>query len=97
MCYGEVGTIRGFVYKCNCKIPLIEIDGNISEIPIPITDDVKVGDRIMVYNSYKFDYEFEPVEFNITKKVMDIITNCQNYIMNLLKIFPISEKSYNIH
>jgi len=65
MCYGEIGTIIGFVYKCDCRIPLIEINDNILEIPLPLTDDVKVGDKIMVYNSYKFNYEFEPIRVNI--------------------------------
>jgi hypothetical protein len=85
MCYGEIGTVKGFVYKCNYKIPLIEIDGNILELPIPITNDVKIGDKIMVYNSYKFDYEFEPIEFNIYKNIVGLIENCQNFILNLLR------------
>ncbi|WP_421077189.1 hypothetical protein Mjas_05480 [Methanothermococcus sp. Ax23] len=68
MCYGEVGTIKGFVYKCDCKIPLIELGGNILEMPLPLTEDVKVGDKIMVYNSYKFDYEFKPIEINFDIK-----------------------------
>ena len=48
MCYGEVGTIKGFVYKCDCKIPLIELGGNILEMPLPLTEDVKVGDIIEI-------------------------------------------------
>ncbi|ADC68738.1 conserved hypothetical protein [Methanocaldococcus sp. FS406-22] len=61
MCYGEIGTFRGFVIKEEVKVPLIEINGEIREMIIPIADNVKVGDKIMVYNSYNFDYEFKTV------------------------------------
>ena len=70
MCYGEVGTIKGFVYKCDCKIPLIELGGNILEMPLPLTEDVKVGDKIMVYNSYNFDYEFRA--FNLSNIISSL-------------------------
>lgn len=63
MFQGDIGIFRGFVYKNGCKVPLIEINGNISEIPIPIVENVKPGDRIIVYNSYNFEYEFKPLEF----------------------------------
>ena len=58
MCYGDIGIFRGFVIKENVKVPLIEINGEVREVMIPIADNVKVGDKIMVYNSYNFDYEF---------------------------------------
>ncbi|WP_292459897.1 hypothetical protein [Methanothermococcus sp.] len=85
MCYGEVGTIKGFTYKCSCKIPIIELGGNILEIPLPLTEDVKVGDKIMVYNSYKFDYEFKPIEININMNLLKtkLTTPFKKILLNL--------------
>ena len=68
MCYGEMGIFRGFIIKENVKIPLIEINGEVREIMIPIAYNVKVGDKIMVYNSYNFDYEFKTFNLNAVLK-----------------------------
>ncbi|AEF97274.1 hypothetical protein [Methanotorris igneus] len=81
MCQGNIGIFRGFVYKNGYKIPLIEINGNISEIPLPITKDVKFGDRIMVYNSYNFEYEFEPLE--LKHKLLDVISAIKEKLSKL--------------
>ena len=81
MCQGDIGIFRGFVYKNGCKIPLIEINGNISEIPIPITEDVKFGDKVMVYNSYNFEYEFKPLE--LKPKLLYVISAIKEKLSKL--------------
>ncbi|EHP85186.1 hypothetical protein [Methanotorris formicicus] len=81
MCQGDIGIFRGFVFKNGCKIPLIEINGHISEIPIPITEDVKFGDRVMIYNSYNFEYEFEPLD--LKSKLFGVISTIKEKLIRL--------------
>ena len=40
MCYGDIGIFRGFVIRENIKVPLIEINGEVREMIIPIADNV---------------------------------------------------------
>ncbi|AEH07081.1 hypothetical protein [Methanothermococcus okinawensis] len=97
MCYGEVGIIKGFVYKCDVKIPLVELGENILEMALPLTDDVKIGDKIMVYNSYKFDYEFKPIEINISDSMKSLKTKIKTKLnilylkKTLIHLFKLSK------
>ncbi|XRP96634.1 hypothetical protein ACO3UB_06735 [Methanocaldococcus sp. 16A] len=84
MCYGEVGIFRGFVIKDNVKVPLIEINGEIREMIIPIANNIKVGDKIMVYNSYNFDYEFKT--FNLKAKFSSMLKKLRK--LNIFYIKP---------
>ncbi|ADG12707.1 hypothetical protein [Methanocaldococcus infernus] len=68
MCHGEIGIFRGFIIRDGQKIPLIEVNKEIVELSIPIPEDIKVGDKIMVYNAYHFDYEFKTLNLNISLK-----------------------------
>jgi hypothetical protein len=83
MCYGDIGIFRGFVIKENVKVPLIEINGEVREVMIPIADNVKVGDKIMVYNSYNFDYEFKT--FNLDSVISSLTRKLKNLTIPLLK------------
>ena len=83
MCYGDIGIFRGFVIKENVKVPLIEINGEVREMMIPIADNVKVGDKIMVYNSYNFDYEFKT--FNLDSVISSLTRKLKNLTIPLLK------------
>ncbi|WP_457611770.1 hypothetical protein [Methanocaldococcus sp.] len=83
MCYGEIGIFKGFVYKNGYRVPLIEVNGKVLELPIPITEDTKVGDKIMVYNSYNFEYKFETLSlFNfdtIIERLLKPLLNLNIY------------------
>ena len=72
MCYGEIGIFRGFIIRDGQKIPLIEVNKELIELSIPIPENIKVGDKIMVYNSYHFDYEFKTLSFSL-KGLKEII------------------------
>ncbi|WP_423793124.1 hypothetical protein ACPB8Q_02630 [Methanocaldococcus indicus] len=66
MCYGKIGTFRGFkIVNNNLKVPLIEIDGVVREINVPVPNNIKKGDRIMVYNSYDIPYDFNYIHINL--------------------------------
>ena len=83
MCYGDIGIFRGFIVRENVKVPLIEINGEVREMMIPIADNVKVGDKIMVYNSYNFDYEFKA--FNLGSVISSLIEKLKKLSIPLLR------------
>jgi len=82
MCYGEIGIFKGFIVKEDVRVPLIEINGEVREMMIPISQNVKIGDKIMVYNSYNFDYEFNYLNIEALKLALSMIQNVKSLLIH---------------
>ncbi|ACX72945.1 hypothetical protein Metvu_1087 [Methanocaldococcus vulcanius M7] len=82
MCYGEIGIFKGFIVKGDVRVPLIEINGEVREIMIPISQNVKIGDKVMVYNSYNFDYEFNYINIEALKLALSMIQNVKSLLIH---------------
>jgi len=82
MCYGEIGIFKGFIVKGDVRVPLIEINGEVREMMIPISQNVKIGDKVMVYNSYNFDYEFNYINIEALKLALSMIQNVKSLLIH---------------